>query len=294
MSTRARLALALILSAGVAAFEFWGGAASRSLALTTDAVHVSIDVLALGIALLAAIGATRGANRRKTFGYGRLEVLGALVNGAILLGATAVIVYQAMLRFRAPVEPHGLMMSAIAAIGLVVNVTIGLGLAPHRHDNHNVRAVLAHVLGDALGAISVIAGGVVIALTGAAWIDPLLSLFVAAIIIIGVAGVLRDASDVLLEAAPPGVDSNDVESQIRSLAGIEGVHDLHVWTIGSGSHALSAHLLVEPAALMESPAILERLRAMVRDRYGIGHVTVQLECEHCDPGGIVVCRSDRP
>lgn len=293
MSSRARLALALILSAAVAAFEFWGGAASHSLALTTDAVHVCIDVLALAIALLAATGATRRANRRKTFGYGRLEVLGALLNGAILLGATVVIVYQAMLRFRAPVEPHGFLMTGVAAVGLVVNIAIGFGLARHRHDNYNLRAVLVHVAGDALGALAVIIGGVVIALTGAAWIDPLLSLFVAAIIVIGVAGVLRDASDVLLEAAPPGVDSADVELQIRTLAGIEGVHDLHVWTIGSGSHALSAHLLIDPGQLLQSPQILERLRTMVRERYGIGHVTVQLECEHCDPGGIVICPSDQ-
>ncbi|HTZ54275.1 MAG TPA: cation diffusion facilitator family transporter [Candidatus Acidoferrum sp.] len=294
MSSRARLTLALILSAGVAALEFWGGAASHSLALTTDAVHVCIDVLALAVALFAAIGATRRANRRKTFGYGRLEVLGALLNGAILLGATAVIVYQAILRFHAPVEPQGLMMTVVAAIGLVVNVAIGLGLARHQHDNHNLRAVLAHIAGDALGALAVIIGGLAIAFTGAAWIDPLLSLFVAAIIVVGVAAVLRDASDVLLEAAPAGVDSGEVESQIRMLAGIEGVHDLHVWTIGSGSHALSAHLLVDPGQLMQSPRILERLRAMVRERYGIGHVTVQLECEHCDPGGIVICPSDQP
>jgi cobalt-zinc-cadmium efflux system protein len=294
MSSRTRLVLALILSAAVAAFEFWGGAVSRSLALTTDAVHVSIDVLALAIALLAAIGAARSANRRKTFGYGRVEVLGALLNSAILLGATAVIVYQAILRFRAPVEPHGLIMTVVAAIGLVVNIAIGLTLVEHHHDNHNIRAVLAHVAADALGAFAVIVGGVVIALTGIAWIDPLLSLFVAAIIVIGVAGVLRGASDVLLEAVPPGVDSAEVASQIRTLAGIDGVHDLHVWTIGSGSHALSAHLLVDPGQLMQSPQILERLRAMVRERYGIGHVTVQLESEHCDPGGIIICRSDQP
>jgi cobalt-zinc-cadmium efflux system protein len=293
MSSRARLVLALILSAAVAAFEFWGGAASHSLALTTDALHVCIDVLALVIALLVAIGATRRANRRKTFGYGRLEVLGALLNGAILLGATGVIVYQAVLRFRAPLEPHGVMMTVVASIGLVVNLSIGLGLAQHQH-SHNVRAVLAHVWGDALGAIAVIVGGLLIAFTGAAWIDPLLSLFVAAIIVVGVAGVLRDASDVLLEAAPPGVDSAEVESQIRALAGVNGVHDLHVWTIGTDSHALSAHLLVDPGKLMQSPQILEHLRAMVRERYGIGHVTVQLECEHCDPGGIVICRSDQP
>jgi cobalt-zinc-cadmium efflux system protein len=294
VASRSRLVLALILSAAVAAFEFWGGAASHSLALTTDAVHVCIDVVALAIALLAAIGATRSANRRKTFGYGRVEVLAALLNCAILLGATAVIVYQAILRFHSPIEPHGFMMTVVAAIGLVVNVSIGLGLAQHKHDDHNLRAVLAHVAGDVVGALAVIVGGILIAYTQAAWIDPLLSLFVAAIIVVGVAGVLRDASDVLLEAAPAGVDSADVASQIRTLTGVEGVHDLHVWTIGSGSHALSAHLLVDPGQLMQSPQILERLRALVRERYGIGHVTVQLECEHCDPGGIVICRSDQP
>lgn len=215
-----------------------------------------------------------------------------MLNGAILLGATAIIAYQAILRFRTPVEPHGLLMTAVAGIGLIVNLAIGFGLAVHRHDNHNVRAVLAHVAGDALGAFVVVIGGVAIALTGIAWIDPLLSLVVAAVIVVGVARVLRDASDVLLEAAPPGIDSADVERQIRALAGIDGVHDLHVWTIGSGSHALSAHLLVDPEQLMRSPAILERLRTMVLERYGIGHVTVQLECEHCDPGGIVICGSD--
>ena len=294
MSSRRRLTLALILSAAVAALEFWGGAASRSLALTTDAVHVCIDVFAFAVALVAAAGATRRANRRKTFGYGRVEVLGALFNGAILLGATAILAYQAALRLRAPVEPHGLMMTVIAAIGLVVNVAIGLTLLEHHHEDHNVRAALAHVAGDVLGAVAVIIGGTIIAFTGAAWIDPVLSLFVAAIIVIGVAGILRDASDVLLESVPPGVDSADVELQIRTIGGIVGVHDLHVWTIGSGSRALSAHLLLEEGRLSEGARILERLRSVVQERYGIGHVTVQLESEHCDPGGIIICRSDAP
>ncbi|MGD0969769.1 MAG: cation diffusion facilitator family transporter [Candidatus Aquilonibacter sp.] len=294
MSSRRRLTLALILSAAVAALEFWGGAAARSLALTTDAVHVCMDVLALAVALLATIGASRRANRRKTFGYGRVEVLGALVNGALLLGATAILAYQAVLRLHAPIEPHGLTMTVVAAIGLIVNLTIGLILLDHHHDNHNVRAVLTHVAGDALGALAVIAGGIVIVFTGAAWIDPALSLFVAAIIVVGVVGVLRDASDVLLEAAPPGVDSAEVESRIRAIGGIVGVHDLHVWTIGSGSRALSAHLLLEDGQLLQGPRILERLRAVLRERYEIGHVTIQLESEHCDPGGIIICRSDLP
>ncbi|MGB6985171.1 MAG: cation diffusion facilitator family transporter [Candidatus Aquilonibacter sp.] len=289
MASRSRLVLALILSAAVAVFEFWGGAASHSLALTTDAVHVCIDVVALAIALLAATGATRRANRRKTFGYGRVEVLGALLNCAILLGATAVIVFQAILRFRAPVEPHGLMMTVVAAIGLVVNVSIGLGLAQHQHHNHNLRAVLAHVAGDVLGAIAVIVGGILIAYTGAAWIDPLLSLFVAAIIVVSVATVLRDASEVLLEATPAGIDSGHVELHIRDIVGVVEVHDLHVWTIPSGSYALSAHVLLEDRRLSEASRVLHELRSDMRRLFGITHVTVQLECERCDAGEVMVC-----
>src|ERR1700758_1107974 len=129
MSSRARLSIALALAAAVAALEFWGGAAAHSLALISDAVHVCMDVFALGIALAAAIGATRRANRRKTFGYGRLEVVGALANGTLLLCATLVIVYEAIRRFAQPVEPHGGLMTAVAAIALVVNVTMGLTLS---------------------------------------------------------------------------------------------------------------------------------------------------------------------
>jgi cobalt-zinc-cadmium efflux system protein len=293
MSSRRRLSIALILTAAVAVLEFWGGAIAGSLALTTDAVHVCIDVLAMGVALIAAIGATRRANRRKTFGYGRIEVLGALVNGAVLLAATGVIVYEAVSRLRAPVVPHGTTMTVFAAIGLAVNLTIGLTLQQHRR-NQNVRAALAHVAGDALGAAAVIIGGIIITFTHLAWIDPALSLFVAAIIVIGVAGIVRDAGDVLLEGTPPGIDTAEVESQIRTIGGITGVHDLHVWTIGSSSHALSAHVLLAEGRLNDGGRILERLRSVVSERYGIAHVTVQLESEHCDPGGIIICRTDPP
>jgi cobalt-zinc-cadmium efflux system protein len=292
MRSHARLAIALLLFVAVAALEFWGGAASHSLALTTDAVHECMDVFALAIALGAAIGAGRRANRRKTFGYGRLEVIGALFNGTLLLAATAVIVYEAILRFGRPLEPHGALMSIVAAIGLTTNVSVGLILAREHHTSLNLRAAVLHVAGDALGAFAVLAGGVAIVLTHQAWIDPLLSLFVAAIIVFGVVQVLRDASDVLLEGTPPGVDTAEVERHIREIGAIAEVHDLHVWSIGSGSHALSAHLILDDRRLSEGGVVLERVRRLVRDRYGIGHVTVQLEAEHCDPGGVIICHPD--
>src|SRR5580700_6165537 len=238
-----RLSFALLATALVAVLEFWGGAVSRSLALTGDAVHVCMDVVALALALLASAGAARPADPRRTFGYGRIEVLGALVNGTILLVATIGIVYFAVRRFSAPVEPHAAVMTIVAAIGLAVNAGVGVSLrAPGKRDM-NVRAALFHVFGDALGALAVIAGGIAIALTHFAWIDPLLSLFVAAIIVVGIARVLRDATDVLLESVPGDVDSAILERHISKIGGVTGVHDLHVWSIGSGSHALSAHVL---------------------------------------------------
>lgn len=305
MSSQGRLVIALILAAAVAAFEFWGGAASHSIALTTDAVHVCMDVFALAVALIAAIGATRPANRRKTFGYGRVEVLGALFNGTLLFGATIVIVYEAVQRFRQPVEPHGATMTAVAAIGLLVNLAIAFTLrfGAHGHaythgENHshsddlNVRAALYHVAGDALGAVAVIAGGVVIGATHAAWVDPLLSLFVAAIIVAGIVRVLRDAADVVLESTPRGMDSAEVGRRIRAVDGVVEVHDLHIWTIAAGTHSLSAHVMLDDRRISEAANVLRDLRSCLRHEYGITHVTVQLECEQCDPGEVMICGAD--
>lgn len=294
MTQRVRLLIALVLAVAVAVLEFWGGAVSHSLALTTDAVHVCMDVFALALALLVTVGAARPADRRKTFGYGRLEVLGALVNGTVLLGATIFIVYEAMRRFGAPLEPHGATMTAVAAIGLVVNLTIGLTLTRHAHGHDhardlNVQAALFHVLGDALGALAVIIGGVVILFTHQAWIDPLLSLVVAAIIVVGVARVLRDATDVLLESTPRGIEARAVERDLRAIAGVVAVHDLHIWSIGSASNALSTHLLLDDQRLSEAGAILKEARERLSSGYGITHVTVQFEAEHCDPDSGFIC-----
>jgi cobalt-zinc-cadmium efflux system protein len=251
-----------------------------------------MDVFALAIALAAAIGASRPANRRKTFGYGRVEVLGAVFNGSVLFAAALVLAYAAVRRFGAPVEPRATLMTTVACIGLVANVTIGFTLAGHHRHDLNVRAALFHVLGDALGAIGVIVGGSLILLTHAAWIDPLVSLFVAAIVIVGVIRVLRDAGDVLLEGTPPDIDSAEVERSIAQLDGVVSVHDLHVWSIGSESRALSAHVLLDDRRISQAAAILASLRQVALERYGVGHVTVQLECEHCDPGGVIICRPD--
>jgi cobalt-zinc-cadmium efflux system protein len=278
---RRRLSVALTATALVALLEFWGGARSRSLALTSDAVHVCTDVLALALALVAAIGAARPADPRRTFGYGRVEVLGALVNGTLLLVATAAILYEAVRRFGTPVEPAAALMTLVAAVGLAVNAAIGVMLRSDSKRDLNVRAALFHVFGDALGGTAVILGGIAIAATHRAWIDPLLSLFVAAIIVVGVVRVLRDATNVLLESVPGGVDAGDLSQHIARIPGVVGVHDLHVWSIASGSHSLSAHVLLDDRRLSEAAEILCDIDECVKKHFGIAHLTIQFECDNC-------------
>jgi cobalt-zinc-cadmium efflux system protein len=280
VSVRRRLTLALVATAAVAILELWGGFSAKSLALTSDAVHVCMDVFALTLALIASIGAARPADARRTFGYGRVEVLGALINGTLLLVATIAIVYEAAQRFGTPVEPQATLMTIVAAIGLCVNGAVGLLLRHEGAHDLNVRAALFHVLGDALGALAVIIGGILIAFTHQAWIDPLLSLFVAAIIVVGVIRVMRDATNVLLESVPSDIDAAAVKACISEIPGVAGIHDLHVWSIGSGLYALSAHVLLDDRRLSEAAEVLRTIDNRLRT-LGINHVTIQFECENC-------------
>jgi cobalt-zinc-cadmium efflux system protein len=281
VTVRRRLVYALVATIFVALLEFWGGAVSRSLALAGDAVHVCMDAVALMLALVASIGASRPADPRRTFGYGRVEVLGALVNGTVLLAATIAIVYFAAMRFMAPVPPDAGIMTGVAAVGLAVNAAIGLLLRAQSKSDLNVRAALFHVFGDALGAGAVIVGGIAIGLTGQAWIDPLLSLFVAGIIVVGVGRLLRDATDVLLESVPGDVDAASLTEHLERVGGVAGIHDLHVWSIGSGSRALSAHVALDDRRLSEATAVLREIDACARAHFNITHVTIQFECESC-------------
>lgn len=289
-----RLGLALGLTAALTVFEFAGGIVAHSLALLSDAAHVSMDVVALGLALAAQRHAARPATARQTFGFARVEVLAALGNGGLLFGITVLIVVEAIRRFGAPVEPAGPLMFAVAGIGLVVNLAVGLMIARDAHSDLNVKAALYHVGGDAIGAFAVMLGGVAIILTHQAWIDPALSLFVAAIIVAGVLRVVREAADVLLESVPAHVDTEKVRQSISACTGVVGVHDLHVWTIGSGRHVLSTHVQLTDARISEASAILRSIESEMRRGFDISHVTVQFECESCAADERIVCTQPTP
>jgi cobalt-zinc-cadmium efflux system protein len=260
-----------------------------SLALISDAVHVTMDGVALGIALAAAVAAKRPATNRQTYGFARYEILAALLNGALLTAVTILIAVEAVKRLIHPELPSGSLMAVVAAIGLAVNIVVALVLLGDRRHDLNLRASLLHVVGDGLGAIAVIAGGALIVVTGAAWIDPLLSLFVAAIVIVGVVRIVREAGDVLLESTPDHAGIPVVRERIARVEGVVGVHDLHVWTIGSGSHALSAHVVLDDRKLSEASAILRSIDAAMRSDFEIAHSTIQFECESCDPDTTIVC-----
>jgi cobalt-zinc-cadmium efflux system protein len=289
-----QLKIALVATAGIALIELGGGIVSHSLALLSDAAHVTMDVVALAIALAASIHSMRPANERQTFGFARLEILAGLGNSALLLALTVLIVVEAFQRFMHPQLPEGTLMVAVALIGLAVNAGIGIMLVRSAHGSLNLRAAMWHVGGDALGEIAVVAGGLAIAATGASWIDPALSLFVSAIILFGIYKVAREATHVLLESVPDHAKLPAVRESINHCDGVVAVHDLHVWTIGSGSYALSAHVVLEDRRLSEATAVLNRITSAMHDDFGITHVTVQFECESCEADERVVCTQVEP
>jgi len=284
-----RLKIALAATAAIALLELAGGIRSGSLALLSDAAHVSMDVVALAIALAAAVQAKRPATHRQTYGFARYEILAALANGGLLTAVTVLIVVEAVRRLFHPEVPAGGVMAIVAGIGLVVNLSVAAMLVQGTHGNLNMRAALLHVGGDVLGGIAVVVGGALILLTGAGWIDPVLSILVAGIIVAGIVGITREATDVLLESAPGHAEVPAVRASIVRVEGVVDVHDLHVWTIGSGSHALSAHVVLDDRKLSEASAILRKIDDAMRDEFAIAHSTVQFECESCEADTTIVC-----
>ena len=273
---RGRLLIACCLTALLLAAEVAGGLWTGSLALLSDAGHMFTDLLALLLAFFAATVATRPATARKTWGYHRLEVLSALVNGLLLAGIGLLILREAWQRLAAPrpVQTPGMM--AIAALGLAGNLA-GVWLLSRGSGSINLKAALWHLMGDTVSSLAVLLGGLVIALTGAVRVDPLLSMALALVILAGAVRLLREAAHVLLEGVPGGMDCESVTAAMRSVPGVLEVHDLHIWSITSGRPALSGHVVVPRAPVPDLEAILSEVKVLLRDRFDIEHTTIQIE-----------------
>ena len=266
--------MVLALTAGFMLVEVVGGALANSLALLADAGHMLTDVGALALSLWAMSLARRPAKGGRTYGYVRLEILAALVNGAALLVMSGLIAWEAWQRMRQPVAVDGVLLSGVALGGLVVNLVAAKLLHEHAHASLNARGAYLHVLGDLLGSVGAVVAGAVIWATGWTPVDALVSVAIALLILVGAARLVREATEVLLEAAPSHVDVERLLDDLRDVPELHEVHDLHVWTLTSGFVALSAHGVIDDP--YHQGHVLDEVRRRVR-RHGIDHVTFQLE-----------------
>lgn len=254
---------------------------SRSLALLADSGHLFLDVFALSFAFLANLLSRRKPDQKYTYGYQRAEVLAAALNAFLLFLLAGFVIHQALERLRSPVLvlPGPVLVMAVA--GLLGNLFMAWLLGSHEKHDLNMKAAFLHVLGDALGSVVVLGSALAVMLWGAAWVDPAASLLISGIILFGAARVLRGAVKVLAEGVPEGLSLAEINAAIAGFPGVREVHDLHVWSIGPRFPVLSAHLVVGDLSLREADALGQSLRQMLRERFGIEHVTFQMENGAC-------------
>ena len=272
------LVLASLFIAGYFAVEVVGAFVSGSLALLADAAHTASDLLALGIALAAAWVAAKPHSEARSFGYLRAEVLSALLNGAALIAIAVFIFVEAAQRFSDPPEVRGVVVSVVASGGLFANILAAWVLFRASHHSLNVRSALYHVAGDALGSVGAIVGGLLVVFFGWQIADPLVSVFIGLILLYGAIKIVGEATHVLMEGTPLHIDVTELRDDIEGVRMIEGCHDLHTWTITSGYDALSAHVTIADectgACVTE---VRNELGQMLRDKYELTHVTIQIE-----------------
>ena len=270
-----KLKIALALTGVYMFAEAIGGWFANSLALLADAGHMLTDVAAMALTLAAFWFASRPATAKKTFGYYRLEILAAFVNGITLVLISLWVIYEAYERWHAPPEIKGLQLTLIAVGGLIINlISAWLLHGDHEHDL-NMRGAWLHVVGDALGSVTAIIAGALILAFGWLWADAVSSVLISVIIIFGAWNLIRESVNVLLEGTPAHINLKAVEDAIRRTEDVEDVHDLHVWTITSGMDALSVHIIHREE--ISQKALLKTVRQKLHDEFGIDHLTIQME-----------------
>ncbi len=273
---------ALAVTLGLVVLEFVVGAMAHSLALVSDGWHNLTDVPTLILSWIALYFEQKPPDHRKTFGYHRAGVLAAFVNALILIGVAGLICFEGYERIVRPVPVASRPMIVVGFIALVINGGISLALARERRDL-NLRAVFIHNLGDALSNVAIIAGAILIRQTGQTLIDPLLAFLIAGMILWTALGITLDSANILLESLPKGMTLEGVASAILKVSGVREVHDVHIWSLGSRSHALSCHVQILDMPTSESEQIAHRIREALANEFGITHTTIQFEHTH-EPG----------
>jgi len=280
------LLIAMALTSSIMGVEVVGGIISNSLALLSDAWHMFADLMALSLCYIASRISTKPATWDRTYGYRRVEVLAALINGITLVMVAAFIIREALERLSSAREVYGLQMLATALIGLAANFA-SMAVMYRGTFSINVKAAFLHMLSDTLSSVGVIAGAIIIHFTGIYIVDSIIGMAIGMAVIYGTGRMLSAAINILLEGAPGHIKPRDVADRLRSVEGVLEVHDLHIWSITSGLHVLSAHLVLDGEAIRDVNRVLNEVKAILRRDFGISHSTLQLEREGYEEVGDV-------
>jgi len=272
------------LTATFLVVEVVGGILTRSLALLSDAAHMFTDVMALAIAIAAMRLSSLPADRKRTFGYHRFEILAAALNATLLFLVALYIVYEAYQRWIAPPSIESLGMLAVAVVGLAVNLACMRLLSGDANSNLNVKGAYLEVWADALGSVGVIIAALIVYFTAWTRADPIVAVLIALWVLPRTWNLFKQSVNVLLEGVPEGFDLSAIDGCLRAVSGVRSVHDLHIWAIGSGKASLTAHLILD-SAQADVQRVLNDASDLLQRDFGLTHTTLQAEFEHCDPDG---------
>jgi cobalt-zinc-cadmium efflux system protein len=281
ISAGTKLKYGIAITCAILVLEIVGGVLSNSLALLSDAGHVLADGIALALSWYGVRQAEKPSSQHMTFGYHRVGVVIAIVNGITILAISGIILYEAYQRFFQHPVVNSVIMLIIAAIGLGANILVALWLREEQGNNLNIRSAFWHAAGDALASVGVIIGAIIICTTGLYWVDAAVSVLISIIILVSAFAILREGLRIILEGVPHDIKIEEVVSALRSLPEVRDVHDIHVWSIASSLRAMSSHVMVDDCYVSEAEGIRKKIEGLMLERFGIGHTTVQIECSQC-------------
>ncbi|HYE34747.1 cation diffusion facilitator family transporter [Methylocaldum sp.] len=284
--TKFRLGLSIVLTVAFVVFEALAGLIANSLALLTDAAHNLTDVVALVLSWYALHLAEQPSHAGKTFGYHRVGILVALINSTTLTLIAAGIFYEAYQRFISPPPVAVDILIAVGAAAFVINLVTAWLVSHGSEHDLNLRSVFIHLLGDVFSTAGAVFAGIGIWLTGLYWLDPLASVLIGLLILWNAWIILRETIDILLESTPRDIEMSSMVRDLLQIEGVKGVHDLHVWSISKSFRLLSAHIVIDDVLVSQAALIQHEIKEMIIGHYGIGHCTLQLECEGCDPDSL--------
>ncbi|MEC7641659.1 MAG: cation diffusion facilitator family transporter [Nitrospinota bacterium] len=277
-----RLRLAIFFTLIILTMETVGGILSGSLALLSDAVHIFMDGFALCLSLAAITISERPSTNTQTYGYHRIEIFAAFVNGVFLFGLACTILYESYQRFINPHEVKSLVVILVALVGLLANLSVIYLLKdmPTSRDL-NLKSAFYHVLGDSLASVGVIAGGIVMYYTHWYTLDALTGAAIGCLLIWGTKTIIADSVHILLEGVPKGISIPEVQKELTAIPAIKDIHELHIWCLCSNIYAFSAHVLIKDQTVEQVESTLKDIKAVLKDRFNISHSTIQFECNSC-------------